>query len=114
MTYSASGTDANYCMGLLTADEDSDLLDPASWTKSKTPVFKTSKENGQYGPGHNSFTVSADSTEDILVYHARNYKKIVGDPLHDTNRHTRVQRLHWNDDGTPNFCEPVLDGATGE
>ena len=36
MTYSASGTDANYCMGLLTADENSDLLDPASWIKSTT------------------------------------------------------------------------------
>ena len=28
MTYSASATDHNYAMGLLTADEDSDLLDP--------------------------------------------------------------------------------------
>jgi GH43 family beta-xylosidase len=114
MAYSASATNHNYCMGLLTADEDSNLLDPASWTKSKEPVFKTSEENGQYGPGHNSFTVSADGSEDILVYHARNYKKIVGDPLHDPNRHTRVQVLHWNDDGTPNFGEPVPDGITGE
>ena len=38
MTYSASATDENYCMGLLYADEDSNLLDPASWHKSEQPV----------------------------------------------------------------------------
>ena len=114
ITYSASGTDANYCMGLLTAEEDSDLLDPVSWTKSKEPVFRTSEKNGQYGPGHNSFTVSADGSEDILVYHARNYEKIADDPLNDPNRHTRVQVLQWNSDGTPDFGEPVPDGVTGE
>lgn len=40
MTYSASATDANYCLGLLTADQNADLLDPASWKKSPEPVFK--------------------------------------------------------------------------
>ncbi|MFD9288743.1 family 43 glycosylhydrolase [Streptomyces sp. NPDC060030] len=34
MTYSASATDANYCVGLLTAGQGSDLMDPASWAKS--------------------------------------------------------------------------------
>ena len=71
ITYSASATDHNYCMGLLTADEDSNLRDPASWTKSKEPVFKISEENGQYGPGHNSFTVSKDGSEDILILHRK-------------------------------------------
>lgn len=33
MTYSASATDENYAMGMLTADESSNLLDPASWSK---------------------------------------------------------------------------------
>lgn len=74
--YSASATDCNYCMGLLTADEDADLLDPASWVKSPNPVFQTCEANGQYGPGHNSFTVSPDGKTDILIYHARNYKDI--------------------------------------
>ena len=109
ISYSASATDHNYCMGLLTASEDSDLLDPNSWTKSPEPVFKSSSETGQYGPGHNSFTVSEDGSEDILVYHARNYKEIQGDPLFDPNRHTRAQKLEWNSDGTPNFGIPVPD-----
>jgi GH43 family beta-xylosidase len=110
ISYSASATDHHYCMGLLTADEDANLLDPASWVKSPEPVFQTCEENGQYGPGHNSFTVSPDGKTDILIYHARNYKEIEGDPLYDPNRHARAQVIHWNEDGTPSFGVPVPDG----
>jgi GH43 family beta-xylosidase len=109
MTYSASATDANYCMGLLTADARSDLMDPASWTKAPQPVFTGNEETGQYGPGHNCFTVAEDGRTDVLVYHARPYKEITGDPLHDPNRHTRIQRLTWKADGTPDFGVPVAD-----
>ncbi|MGW9527366.1 glycoside hydrolase family 43 protein [Paenibacillus terrae] len=110
ISYSASATDYNYCMGLLTADENSDLLDPKSWAKSPEPVFCTNEETGQFGPGHNSFTVGADGN-DVIVYHARNYKEITGDPLYDPNRHTRVQPLNWHEDGTPDFGIPVPDGV---
>ncbi len=109
VAYSASGTDANYCMGLLTASADSNLLEPKSWAKSPEPVFRTSQANGQFGPGHNSFTVSEDGQEDVMVYHARDYEEIVGDPLKDPNRHTRAQVLKWKPDGTPDFGEPVPD-----
>ncbi|MEI2281469.1 family 43 glycosylhydrolase [Paenibacillus polysaccharolyticus] len=112
ISYSASATNHHYCMGLLTADEDADLLDPASWEKSPKPVFQTCEKNGQYGPGHNSFTVSPDGKTDILIYHARNYKEIEGDPLYDPNRHARAQVIHWNEDGTPNFGIPVPDGQS--
>lgn len=105
LTYSASATDAHYCMGMLSAPEGADLLDPKSWTKSPVPVFASG--NGQYGPGHNSFTVSRDGKYDILVYHARNYRDIQGDPLHDPNRDTRAQVIHWRADGTPDFGAPV-------
>lgn len=103
ISYSASATDSNYCMGLLWADEDADLMDPASWSKSRTPVLTTDEEAGQYGPGHNSFTVSEDGTEDVMVYHARTYKEIVGDPLYDPNRHTWIKPIRWLSDGTPDF-----------
>ncbi|MEI8598082.1 family 43 glycosylhydrolase [Vibrio sp. M60_M31a] len=96
MTYSASATDENYCMGLLYADENSDLLDPKSWVKAKQPVFKTNWEKKIYGPGHNSFTVDEEG-HDLLVYHARDYTEIEGDPLWDPNRHTRIKRLIWKD-----------------
>lgn len=110
ITFSASATDFNYCMGLLAAAENADLLDANSWIKSAQPVFGTNEETGQYGPGHNSFTVSEDG-QDVIVYHARNYREIVGDPLYDPNRHTRAQVFGWNEDGTPNFDIPVKDGA---
>ncbi|AGB41670.1 putative beta-xylosidase [Halobacteroides halobius DSM 5150] len=108
VAYSASATDENYCMGLLTAAEDSDLLDPESWTKTPRPVFETNVENGEYGPGHNSFTVAEDGITDLLVYHARPYKGFLEgkDPLSDPNRHAQVQQLYWNDDGTPDFKVP--------
>nr|WP_226037272.1 family 43 glycosylhydrolase [Aquibacillus saliphilus] len=106
IAYSASATDDRYVMGLLTASEDSDLLDQASWTKTKEPVFVSSEETSEYGPGHNSFTVAEDGKTDLLVYHARPYKEIEGNPLYDHNRHARVQRLFWNNDGTPYFGVP--------
>ena len=72
-----------------------------------------SDEAGQYGPGHNTFTVSEDGSEDILVYHARQEEKYISgsyEPLYDAGRHTRVQKLFWNSDGTPNFGSPFADG----
>ncbi|MFI2717535.1 family 43 glycosylhydrolase [Streptomyces collinus] len=112
MTYSASATDANYCLGMLTASASANLLSQASWSKSTTPVFTSSAATSQYGPGHNSFTVSEDGRSDILVYHDRSYKDISGDPLNDPNRRTRVQKVYWKADGTPDFGIPVADGVT--
>jgi GH43 family beta-xylosidase len=107
ISYSASATDHNYCMGLLMAKDTDDLLNPNSWIKSPSPVFKSNGEASVYGPGHNSFTVSEDGKEDIIIYHARKYKEIEGFELDDPNRHTCLQRISWNIDGTPNFGIPV-------
>ena len=112
MTFSASATDDRYCLGLLTADEDADLLDMGSWVKSPQPVFETNVATRRYGPGHNSFTVAEDGVTDVLVYHARDYAGYRGtDPLYDPNRHARVQKLYWNADGTPAFGVPVGPGG---
>jgi GH43 family beta-xylosidase len=110
MTYSASATDANYCLGMLTADDKANLLDPKSWTKSQTPVFKSAPENSQYGPGHNYFTTTPDGKTDILIYHSRNYEKIEGEALSNPDRATRAQVIRWKEDGTPDFGQPVPDG----
>lgn len=109
LTYSASATDARYCMGMLTARDDADIMDPASWSKSPVPVMKTSIEHRIYGPGHNSFTVD-ERGRDLLVFHARDYEKIKGDPLFDPNRHTRVQPIRYGPDGVPLFDPPVANG----
>ena len=109
MTYSASATDARYCMGMLTARDDADIMDPAVWNKSQVPVMKTSAAHHIYGPGHNSFTVD-ERGRDMLVFHARDYEKIVGDPLFDPNRHTRVQPIRYDSAGVPMFDPPVGNG----
>jgi len=111
ISYSASGTGAEYCLGLLTASADADLLDPRSWGKSPVPVFHTSEANRIFGPGHNQFTTTPDRATDLIVYHARSYRDIPGDPLLDPNRHTRVQTLHWKPDGTPDFGIPERETA---
>lgn len=104
LTYSASATDENYAMGLLWADEDSDLLNGYSWHKAKEPVFVSSERNHLYGPGHNSFT-TVDG-RDVLIYHARPEKNKQGDPLDNPNRHAHAQFFRWDEQGFPVFGEP--------
>ena len=102
MTYSASETGIQYCVGMLTADEDADLLDPRSWTKERYPVLATNEEKGIYGPGHNSFTKDEEGN-DIIVYHARTEAEIVGNPLYNPNRHAMLMKVKWSEDGRPVF-----------
>lgn len=107
ITYSGSATDENYAMGLLWADEHKNLLLKESWHKLSEPVFVSSEKNKQFGPGHNSFTVSEDGCFDILIYHARPEKNQKGDSLDNPNRHANAQCFTWNEQGFPEFGEPV-------
>lgn len=109
VTFSASATDATYCLGLLWADIDANLLEATSWHKLPEPVFYTNEKFKRYGPGHNSFTTSEDGKTDIMIYHARDYKEIIGDALTDPNRHTRARVLQWTKDGMPDFGQDLDD-----
>ena len=97
ITYSASETGACYCMGMLTAKADADLLDPNSWTKSRTPILRTDSDKGLYGSGHNSF-FRDDVGNTVMAFHARPYDEIIGDPLYDPNRHCYLMHLTWKND----------------
>ena len=108
MTYSASATDENYAMGLLSADAGANLLEPDSWTKSPEPVLTSSPAHSIFGPGHNSFTLAEDDKTVMLVYHARTYTEIEGDPLWNPDRHTFVKPLRWDEDGMPMFGDAAL------
>lgn len=100
LAYSASGVwTPYYALGLLTADADSNLLDPKSWLKSDKPVFKQSPENGVYGSGHNSFFKSPDGTEDYILYHARNTE--VDPPGKGDTRSPRAQKIEWDEKDYP-------------
>lgn len=109
VTYSASATNHNYCMGLLWTDEDADLLEAANWHKSPGPVFYTNEEVDRYGPGHNSFTTASDGETIIMIYHARNYKEIQGHELEDPNRAMRARIVRWTENGFPDFRQKEGD-----
>ncbi len=102
LTYSASETGADYCLGMLSTEEGMDLLDPRSWKKERYPVLKTNEELQIYGPGHNSFTKDRDGN-DIMVYHARKEEKIIGDPLYNPNRHAQLMKIYWDEQDRPIF-----------
>ena len=101
LTYSASETGIAYCMGMMTASEDADLLDPLSWKKERYPVLRSEPSVGIYGPGHNSFTVDEEGN-DVMIYHARTETEIVGDPLYNPNRHAMLMPVEWKE-GRPVF-----------
>ena len=102
LTYSASETGIAYCIGMLSADENTNLLDPRSWRKEPEPVLQSSQEKGIFGPGHNSFTVD-DEGKIIMVYHARTEEEIDGDPLYNPNRHTMLMPVTFDEVGKPVF-----------
>ena len=103
LTYSASETGIYYCVGMLSIDENEDLLDPRKWKKERYPVLKTDESLQIYGPGHNSFKVDEEGN-DIMVYHARTEAEITGDPLYNPNRHTQLMKVQWDKDGRPVFA----------
>lgn len=104
LIYSASAcwTD-QYALGMLTADANSDLLDPASWKKSAEPVFKQSPENSVYATGHNAFFKSPDGTQDWILYHAN---ALPGQGC-GNQRSPRAQPFVWRKDGSPDFGTPI-------
>ncbi len=102
LVYSGSACwEDDYAIGMLTASENSNLLDPNSWSKSTEPLFSKSVENGVYGPGHNSFVKSKDGTEDWIVYHGNS-----GPDQGCGPRPTRLQKFTWNE-GAPDFGVPT-------
>ena len=80
--------------------------DADAWAKSPGPVLWSSYESEIYGPGHNSFTVSPDGSEDWLVYHGKD------EPTGGfADRMTRAQKFTWTEEGLPFFGEPVPSGV---
>lgn len=112
---SSTGLADLYCVGLLHAKVDDDLLDPAAWHELGYPVLTKESVPGEYGPGHNSFIVDPDTGDDLLVYHA---------VPHDERdvakeRYTGIRRVHWAASGYPYLemtperdCDPALRDVT--
>ncbi|HLR38601.1 MAG TPA: glycoside hydrolase family 43 protein [Chitinophagaceae bacterium] len=107
LIYSASGCWTDYyCLGMLSLENKKNLMTASSWRKHPKPVFKGSKKNSVYAPGHNSFFQSPNGEEYWILYHA-NGKANQGCGGH---RSPRKQSFEWNPDGTPDFGVPVKTG----
>ncbi len=105
--FSASGTGAEYCMGRLCAEGDSDLMNKDSWHKLPVPVLETADLAGEAGPGHNSF-VRDENGDLLLIYHARPESHLKGEcgtycseSLYDPCRHARIRRVKFSSEGIP-------------
>ncbi len=96
ITFSGSSIGATYCVGLLSADINGDLLDAKSWTKSNSPILYARAVEGEAGPGHNSYTTDAAGNL-VFVYHARPVDAAgnVG------SRNTGLRTVHFGADGEP-------------
>lgn len=102
LVYSACDTGKpDYKLGMLIAEDDSDLMNPASWKQHPDPVFARVDQYGVFGPGHNTFFKSPDGTQDWITYHAKTTHEFTY-----AGRSTRTQPFTWNEDGTPNFGLP--------
>ncbi|BEL09358.1 family 43 glycosylhydrolase [Actinoplanes sichuanensis] len=102
LTFSASSCNTpDYKLGMLTLT-GSDPLVASSWAKKSTPIFQRSDANSVYGPGHHSFFTSPDGTETWMAYHA-NETTAQGC---GATRTTRLKKVDFNSDGTPNLGTP--------
>jgi GH43 family beta-xylosidase len=95
LAYSGGAADKyTYAIGMLTAEENADLLDLANWYKSPTPVLNYFTVPGRYGPGHNGFF--REEGKLYITYHAE----------YDMDRSPRcaaLHRVHFGADGEPRF-----------
>ncbi len=105
--FSASGTGEEYCMGMLFADKNSDLMNISSWEKLPYPVLETKDLTDEVGPGHNSFVVD-ENGKLLLVYHSRpashleeNCGTFCNEVLYDPCRHARIKEVKFDKDNMP-------------
>ncbi len=96
ITFSGSSVGATYCVGMLKADINADLLSADSWTKSNFPILYPRAVEGEAGPGHNSYTRDAAGNL-VFVYHARP----VDDKGNVGSRNTGLRTVHFDVDGEP-------------
>lgn len=93
--YQSNGYRLSYFM-----NTDGDVLNPNSWSR-KNDVFVATGDVS--GPARAGFVKSADGKEDWMIYHSRVYK----DTSRNWWRQVNIKEFGWNEDGTPDFGQPV-------
>ena len=116
MIYSCNGSwTKEYALAYVALNDTTlDPMNGRNWKKSPQPVFTRcdNKTPGVNGVGHCSFTKSPDDAEDWIVYHAKNSEQDGWSA--GGGRSTFIKKFTWNEDGTPNFGEPVGYGEESE
>lgn len=101
ITFSGSGVDWTYAVGLATAASGADLLDPASWGIRDYPIWHYEGAfTNNWGPGHNSYTYDDDGNL-LNVFHAK--------ATQNGSRDAGVRMVYFREDGSP-----VLDMTDAE
>lgn len=100
VVYSASGIWTLYnTLGMLYASTDSDLLNPASWTKVRDPQFVADEESGLFGASNISLVYAPDKSTYVL-YQVKTMRN------NFTLSHIRVKPITWSATGMPEFGKP--------
>ncbi|MGY4767355.1 glycoside hydrolase family 43 protein [Kribbella sp. CWNU-51] len=108
LTYSTCDTGKpDYQLWMTSIANGADPMVASNWVQNPGAIFSRNDETGVWGPGHHSFFKSPDGTEDWIAYHGKNTSTYTYD-----FRTTRVQKITWNADGTPNLGRPLAAGAT--
>lgn len=101
ITFSGSGVDETYAVGLIEASADADLTDPASWHKRSYPIWSYEGPiANNWGPGHNAYVLDDDGNL-LNVFHAK--------PTATGARTAGVRMVYFRTDGTP-----ILDMTDAE
>ena len=105
--YSASGCwSPYYCTGMLTADADSDLLNPASWKKS--PCSCISAEAGRWSIRTRLvFRLYLRPMEQNGMCYIRRGASRVGIQGESETRNPRLQKIGWDANGMPDLGIPL-------
>ncbi len=108
LTYSSCDTGKpDYQLWMKSIANGADPMVASNWLQHAGPIFARNNTTGVWGPGHHSFFQSPDGTEDWIAYHGKNTSTYTYG-----FRTTRVQKISWNADGTPNLGSPLAAGAT--
>jgi GH43 family beta-xylosidase len=93
ITFSGSGVDSTYAVGLMTADSGADLLDASTWTTRNYPIWHfEGPVSDNWGPGHNSYTYDDDGNL-INIFHA----KLTSGGTRDSG----ARMVYFRQDGSP-------------
>jgi GH43 family beta-xylosidase len=129
--YSANtGTHVNSSIGMIKAEQGSNLLEKSNWIKAQQPIFRgdtgtTVGTAGVFYVRQPCLVQSPDGTEDWLLYQAgsRSYGNASFNGNGNQNntryyfnsmkdRSVRMQRVGWDEDGNPAFGNPAALSAS--